>query len=99
MSDCLQFKLGFKNRHLIFERTVKCTIKDHEMGFTYNPSLLVSGSESQILGFTGGSEFMPYATTVGLYNEENQLLAVAKFAQPIPISHNTDTNFIIRMDI
>ena len=69
------------------------------MGYSYNPSLLASGSKEDMLGFASGSEFMPYMTTVGLYNESNELLAVAKFAQPIPISPSTDTNIIIRMDI
>lgn len=99
MPNFSDFQLSFKNEHLIIERTVKCTIKDHEMGYSYNPSLLASGSKEDMLGFASGSEFMPYMTTVGLYNESNELLAVAKFAQPIPISPSTDTNIIIRMDI
>jgi spore coat protein CotF len=99
MINYSDFQLSFKNEHLIFERTVKCTIKDHEMGCTYNPSILISGSKENMLTFATGSEFMPYMTTVGLYNESNELLAVAKFAQPIPISPTTDTNIIIRMDI
>lgn len=69
------------------------------MGYSYNPSLLTSGSKENMLSFSTGSEFTPYATTVGFYNDANQLLMVAKFAQPVPISPNTDTNFLIRMDI
>jgi hypothetical protein len=99
MSQSSDFSLSFKNKHLIYERTVKCTIKDHEMGFSYNPSLQVSSSSAQLFGYATGSSFMPYATTVGLYNDANQLLAVAKFSQPLPISSKTDTNIIIRMDI
>jgi hypothetical protein len=91
--------LTFKNEHIIYERTVKCTVKSYEMNYSYNPSLLVSGSNELMLPFVTGSTFTPYVTTVGLYNDSNQLLAVAKFAQPIPISSTTDTNFIIKMDI
>jgi hypothetical protein len=69
------------------------------MNYSYNPTLLASGSNEMMLPFVTGSSFTPYATTVGLYNESNQLLAVAKFSQPIPISATTDTNFIIKMDI
>lgn len=99
MSNCSRFKISFKNQHLIFERTVKVTIKDHEMGYSYNPSLIVSGSQQQVSPFATSGSFVPYATMVGLYNDENQLLAVAKFAQPLPLSQDTDTNVIIRMDI
>lgn len=81
------------------ERSIKCTIKDHEMGYSYNPSILASGSKETVLGFASGSNFTPYATMVGFYNDSNDLLMVAKFAQPIPISPDTDTNFVIRMDI
>lgn len=93
------FTLNFKNSHLIMEKTIKCTIKDHEMGYSYNPSILASGSKETMLGFASGSDFTPYATMVGFYNDTNDLLMVAKFAQPIPISPDTDTNFLIRMDI
>jgi spore coat protein CotF len=93
------FTLTFKNKHLIMERSIKCTIKDHEMGYSYNPSILASGSKETVLGFASGSNFTPYATMVGFYNDSNDLLMVAKFAQPIPISPDTDTNFVIRMDI
>ena len=45
-----------------------------------------------------GSSFHPYATTVGLYNESNELLVVGKLATPYPIPANTDITFIIRWD-
>jgi hypothetical protein len=45
-----------------------------------------------------GSSFNPYATTVGLYNESNELLVVGKLATPYPIPENTDITFIIRWD-
>ena len=99
MSDSYKYAISFRNQNLIFERTVKATIKDYEMGYSYNPSLRPSGSAEQMLAFATGSSFVPYATMVGLYNDENQLLAVAKFAQPLPLSQDTDTNVIIRMDI
>lgn len=46
-----------------------------------------------------GSEFTPYITTVGLYNDANELIAVGKVGQPIPKSRETDMTFIIKIDI
>jgi hypothetical protein len=46
-----------------------------------------------------GSVFSPYITTIGLYNEANQLIAVGKVGQPIPKSTDTDMTFIIKLDI
>lgn len=45
-----------------------------------------------------GSSFHPYATTVGLFNEANELLVVGKLATPYPIPANTDITFIVRWD-
>lgn len=45
-----------------------------------------------------GSSFHPYVTTIGLYNENNDLLVVGKLATPYPIPSNTDITFIIRYD-
>jgi hypothetical protein len=43
-------------------------------------------------------EFSPYVTTVGLYNDANDLLAVAKMSSPTPISPNTDMTFLVKFD-
>lgn len=45
-----------------------------------------------------GSSFHPYATTVGLYNENNELLVIGKLATPYPIPSNTDITFIVKWD-
>lgn len=46
-----------------------------------------------------GSAFQPYITTVGLYNDANQLIAVGKMAQPLPKSANTEMTIIVKIDI
>ena len=48
--------------------------------------------------FCTGSYFSPYVTTVGLYNESNDLVCVGKLARPLPISLYTDTTFMINFD-
>jgi hypothetical protein len=45
-----------------------------------------------------GSAFNPYVTTVGLYNDANQLLVVGKLATPYQIPENTDITFIVKWD-
>ena len=45
-----------------------------------------------------GSSYNPYATTVGLYNESNELLVVGKLATPYQIPENTDMTFIVKWD-
>jgi len=48
--------------------------------------------------FCTGSLFTPYVTTVGLYNDSNDLVCVGKLPRPLPISLSTDTTFMINFD-
>lgn len=57
-----------------------------------------SFDNSTIKDFATGSVFQPYVTTIGLYNDNNDLLMVAKLAKPIILSPDTDTTFIVRYD-
>tara|TARA_B110000459_G_scaffold118922_1_gene131193 strand:- start:1380 stop:2483 length:1104 start_codon:yes stop_codon:yes gene_type:complete len=45
-----------------------------------------------------GSYFSPYITTVGLYSEDFQLLAIGKLAQPLQSSQTTDTTILVNID-
>ena len=46
-----------------------------------------------------GSTFQPYITSIGLYNDANELIAVGKTGQPIPKSANTEMTIIVKIDI
>ena len=51
-----------------------------------------------IYSFATGSDFSPYVTAVGLYNDAGELLVVGKLAKPIKKALNCDTIFIVRWD-
>ena len=89
---------SFSSSLTIYETQYKCTIRQNEFSFSQNPSIL-SGSSNEIpYAFTTGSDFAPYVTTVGLYNSQQQLLAVGKLSQPLPLSPTTDTTILINID-
>jgi hypothetical protein len=103
---------SFESTVTIHETQYKCTIRENEFNFSNNPSLL-SGSAAISNGSGSsfpqpgsgklndnvtGSYFSPYITTVGLYNNNKELLAVAKLAQPLPVSSVTDTSILINFD-
>lgn len=91
---------SFQSHTTIYETQYKCTIRQNEFTFSQNPSLISGSSNSGIVSdFATGSYFNPYITTVGLYNNDKELLAVAKLAQPLPVSSVTDTNIIINLDM
>jgi hypothetical protein len=59
----------------------------------------MSGSDGNVYSFATGSDFAPYITTVGLFNENQELLAVGKLSQPLPSSHVTDMNILVNLDL
>jgi hypothetical protein len=88
---------SFSSSYTIYETQYKCTIRESEFNFSLNPSLL-SSSEGNIYGFVTSSYFSPYVTTVGLYDELQNLLAIGKLAQPLQTSNTTDTTILINLD-
>ena len=50
------------------------------------------------LDFVTSSFFSPYITTVGLYDENYQLLAIGKLAKPLQSSPTTDTTILVNID-
>ena len=92
--------LQFQGSHQIYEHEYQCTIEEHEFNNTSNISARKIGSinEEEIAGFQTSSAFKPYVTTVGLYNEDNELLVVGKMAQPLRMSNETDTTIVLRWD-
>ena len=94
------FKVSFKNIHPIYENEYQCTINADEYNFTHNISTrkIKSDQKPDLANFATSSLFKPYVTTVGLYNEANELLVVGKLGQPVRMSDETDTTFVIRWD-
>lgn len=92
-----QYQLGFKSESTIYQLQIRCHVNENELNLSQNPTMLANSSGSLNDKVTG-SYFHPYVTTVGLYNERNELIAVAKTAIPTPIPSNTDITFLIRYD-
>jgi hypothetical protein len=59
---------------------------------------LTGSIDSTVKDFATGSTFYTYATTLGLYNDNDELLAVAKFGKPIMMSPDTDITFVVKYD-
>ena len=50
------------------------------------------------LGFITSSYFSPYITTIGLYNQDYELMAVGKLSEPLQSSPTTDTTILVNID-
>jgi hypothetical protein len=91
---------SFQSTITLYETQYKCTIRENESNFSQNPTLISGSSNSGVLyDFATGSYFTPYITTIGLYNNDKELLAVAKLSQPLRVSDTTDTSIMINLDL
>jgi hypothetical protein len=89
---------SFQSSRTIYETQYKCTIRPEEFNFSLNPSLISGSTEGTLYNFVTSSYFSPYVTTVGFYNEAQELLMVAKLGQPLPTSRTTDTTILVNID-
>ena len=90
--------VAFSSSYTIYETQYKATINENEFNFSQNPSLISGSTDGTIYDFVTKPYFQPYVTTVGLYNEAQELLAVGKLSQPLPLSRTTDTSIFINID-
>ena len=90
--------LTWQSSQPIYTYNFHCPIKESEFNFSSNPSAIQDDSGSIADNITG-SYFNPYFTTVGLYNDASELIAVAKMAQPIPVSDNNETTVVVKLDM
>lgn len=94
--------LQYRGTTTIYENEISCTVGPGEFGMSYNPTLHQYDpniDEYKLADFATGSEFRPYITRIGLYNDNNQLVAIGTLNQPIQLPKNVDTTFIIRYDL
>ena len=95
---CMPYTLKLKSENTIYQTEVRCRVNENDFNYTQNPTAIQSGSSGDVANNLTGSDFRPYATTVGLYNEKRELLVVAKFGYPLPIPRNTDLTIVVRWD-
>ena len=96
-----------------FNTSYNPTLTTGSLGFVYESSSIwitsstipynYSGTyytypDNQLKDFATASYFTPYVGSLGFYNDSNQLLAVAKMSQPVPLSNATDLTFLVKLD-
>tara|TARA_R110001592_G_scaffold3377_2_gene18818 strand:+ start:712 stop:3837 length:3126 start_codon:yes stop_codon:yes gene_type:complete len=94
------FRIRFEGTTTLYEQKVKCLVKASDYNLTMNPSIRKDGraDTSEVDALAKNPAFKPYVTTVGLYDDELRLLAVAKLAKPLQKLNNVDTTFVVRFD-
>lgn len=89
---------SFSSSYTIYETQYKCTFRENEFNYTLNPTLQ-SDTSGSVYSYTTSSQWSPYVTMVGLYDEAQNLLAIGKLSQPLPTSATTDTTILVNIDM
>jgi len=88
------FKL--KSQETISSRIFFTRPKNSHFNYTTNPSII--DSNGNILFSSLIDNPQTFITTVGLYNDDNELLAVAKLSKPLSKSFVTETLFKVKLN-
>jgi len=93
-------ELSFKGSHNVTEHMYVCNVLDGEYNSSYNITLRdkYDINSEDLRSHVTQSEFSPYITSVGLYNDSGDLCAIGKMAQPIKKPDDYDISFMIRFD-
>ena len=92
------YSLSFTSEITVYQNEVRCLINENDFNYTLNPSANKAGSTGSYIDAVTGSDFHPYFTTVGLYNDADELLLVGKMSRPYPVPPNTDMTIVVRWD-
>ena len=113
-SSAGNFDINYRGTHTIYENEVMVRVPKDASNVsvnpssTYNPPTGIDNTCTNGESKNGPGEFrktmflsgsaLPYITTIGLYNDKCQLLAVGKMAEPIQKRNDVDMNFVLRWD-
>lgn len=90
--------LNYNGSQRIYEHEILVRVPKDTFNLSFNPTVLQSPDSDLISGDFRTGSLKPYISTIGLYNDKNEMVAVAKMAQPIQKRDDIDLNFIVRFD-
>lgn len=93
-----EYSAEYRSTLTTTEYSALVRINKDDFNFTQNPSTLQDNGIDRY-SYVTGSDFDPYFTTIGLYNDAGQLLAVGKTASPIRKREDVDINVLLRWDL
>lgn len=77
-------------------------VKNRDFNYTNNPTFVSDGSDNKTKGTIIYQELInnpkTYITTIGLYNENNELLAIGKLSKPAVKSFDNELLIRVRLD-
>lgn len=94
-------QIQFTSSVKLFEHNVRVKLNPTDFLYSvYNPSVsrVLDNSTATPLELMSSQSLYPYITTIGLYNQNNELLAVAKVSNPIQRTDYSIQTFVVKFD-
>jgi hypothetical protein len=98
--DALRQRIGniqFNNTTEINSTVYFCRAPHNKFNYSSNPTYL-SSSSIRVKNNTRSNPPISYITTIGLYNSQNELLAVAKLSEPLRKDPTNELTLRVRLD-
>lgn len=94
--------VSFNATQTIYEHTVICTMEGTDYNFTANPTILAPSSSQGLsvkpADLLLSGSLTPYMTTIGLYTNLGQLVAIGKFPFPVRRALTSAQSVIVKYD-
>jgi len=90
--------ITFQNQTNINSTLIFCRATSDEMNYSANPSFVNTEGLIRVITDTTSERSFSFVTTIGLYDNLNNLLAVAKLSRPVEKNDEKDLTFRIRLD-
>lgn len=95
-------KMYVRKSEFVPSTTYFIRVKNQEYNYSNNPTFVSDGKDGQIRGTIKYQELIDnprtYVTTVGLYNDNNELLAIGKLSYPCMKSFDTELLLKCKID-
>jgi len=88
--------ISFNNTTEVNSTIYFCRIPHNQYNYSSNPTYL-NGSKIRVKN-QASDQPVSYVTTVGLYNDDGEMLAVAKLSEPLRKDPNNDITIRVRLD-
>tara|TARA_B100001287_G_scaffold26790_1_gene19328 strand:+ start:779 stop:2506 length:1728 start_codon:yes stop_codon:yes gene_type:complete len=94
------FEFTYNSTKQIEQQSILCEIGRGEFNVSSNNTLRITQDENEptLRNFVTSSDFRPYVTQIGLYNDNGELLAVGKMGSPMKKRQDVDVTVDVRLD-
>jgi len=92
------YTINYKGVHDLSTQEYVCTALPNELNQTQNITIFKPNSQGNLKDHLTGSLFPAYVTEIGLYDNAEDLIGIARLSKPIPKSRKIPMRFFVRMD-